>query len=274
MKHVAKQVIISVILLITLLFGLVLAHRIYTKRRIHGRNLQLPENSIQPSAAHNIPPVSNIPPGWRRIPGTFTPSRAGNGLHFTPSRQGQGDVVVNIPIGVQFCNSRGLLSRTHTSPNSDTPRAVVDDTPSVWGIDLGRRGARGGLRSGAAVLVPPPGAIVVASTASAPGAVRVQRGVQQRGLQQRGVQRNVGLEEGEELPRYEEPPPGYVMNLEEGGTGGTGVRATPGEVAEGSHGSDEATAREHTAHVVGVPDPVRDLPTSPEPAVTREGPAI
>ncbi|KAF8453820.1 hypothetical protein BGX38DRAFT_1175719 [Terfezia claveryi] len=182
-----------------------------------------------------------------------------------PSPQGQGDVVVNIPTGVQFCNRRDLLSRTHTSRNSDTQRGGVDDTPSVWGIDLGRRGARGGLRRGATVLVPPPGAIVVASTASAPRAVRVQRGVQQRGVQQAVVR-----EEGEELPRYEEPPPVYENVLE---GGGTGVRATPGEVVEGSNGREEATAREHNAHAVGVPDPVRDPPPSSEPAATRDSPA-
>jgi len=108
---------------------------------------------------------------------------------------------------------------------------------------------------------------VVASTASAPGAMRVQGG-------RRGVQEDVGIEEGEGLPRYEEPPPGYDKVLEEGGTE---VAATPGEAAEGSHGSGADTVRGNTPHVAagvqGQTGPVRDFPTPPEPAVTRDRPA-
>jgi len=168
-----------------------------------------------------------------------------------------------MPIGVQFWNGRDFLSRAYRGENS------IDDTPSVWGIDLGRRGARGGLRGGAAVLVPRPGAIVIASTTRGPGVVGIQGG-------RRGVQDDVPMEEGEGLPRYEEPPPGYEKVLEEGGLL---LSTMPGDAAGGSHGS---TVRENVSHIAvrveretdpppdPPPDPLTTPPTTPEPAVTRD----
>ncbi|KAF8430373.1 hypothetical protein EV426DRAFT_15551 [Tirmania nivea] len=267
MEAMPRHIIISLILLLTLIFFLLLSNRLYTKRQIRLRNLQLQESSLQPSSPHsarNTAPDGTTPLQWHRIRGTLAPSPGGNRLRFTPAPQGQGGVAANIPIGARFWNGRGFFGRTRTRQNSDTHRRWGDDTPSVWGIDLGRRGARGGLRSGAAFIVPSPGAIVIASTPRAPGAVRVQGG-------RRAVQHDVGMEE---LPRYEEPPPGYARALEEGVTE---EGATPGEAAEGSHRSGVATVRQNVPHVAvevhSEADPVRGLPTVPEPAVTRDTPA-
>lgn len=107
---------------------------------------------------------------------------------------------------------------------------------------------------------------MIASTANVPSMMGARRG-------RRGIQDDVGMEEGEGLPRYEEPPPGYEKVLAEGVTG---VGTTPGEAAEGSHGSGVAAVSENTHHAaVGVQremDSVRDFPTPPEPAVTRDRP--
>ena len=222
------------IVFLVVLFSLVTLHRAFHRHRLRAMQRQAMNNAERP-----FPDRIRIPFFYSRGSG---PRPAGT----LPGGSGQwvqGDhLVVEISPAAEATNTRRY-------------REYEGGTPSVWGIDLERgRARRGG--------------VSYPSAALRGGAIARPAGGVQGSLGGRRLFEESSTE-ALDLPRYEEPPPGYEKVMEEGSRLST-VMETNTNTGNSGNTDGEGISVVPSNGTVVVPSGTTPLPTSPPPAVIRD----